>query len=648
MGNEKSALSGLEVDEKPVEITDFWIHKTANISGTSPQRASIFVSEPSLHCSASFGRPSPLEKAAKNLMLHRHPCILRYISSWCQGDKFFLATEEVKPLVQMIETQNTLQICIGLYSVLRALIFLHDKARSSHNNVCSSSIYVTSEGGWKLGGLEYLCRFAELTPTYLQKIRTYRYEGAISPDEDIKGLASLADIGSIDAYAFGTLAEDVLKLQRLGDVPGLTEFRRFCKENLQNADALLRSKLADVLQHSFFTHDFIRIHAFLEELPLKDNIDKETFFTNLAAQLRTFPEDIVAEQLGRLLLSRMVLLDYTAQKKLLPLVLKPKDQSDVADDCLFTAETFKSYLVPKLLQMFCIRDSSIRLVLLSHFKSFVNVFDEEELRTRVLPELLVGIKDIDNNLVCATLRALADVIPILGAATVIGGNRGKLFTDGRPNKSKDNGEVSSASLSSGTVAELDVARGIDNIAAAGHLPERPSPDGGEDRGESNFPSAEEEGTWSDWDAQEPSGDARNPASQSPEHSRCSKETLPAISSNSTSSIGSASTRLEVSSNVSEPTEAKFLKRPEISDISELDVKNSRSMISAKEEYDFFTDMEPVIKKTQILHVQQTQTVPKSIFDVKISNAKLDNVEETDGWDLDLSDWGSTELQGPNA
>ena len=47
----------------------------------------------------------------------------------------------------------------------------------------------------------------------------------------------------------------------------------------------------------------------------------------LVQQLKEFPEKIVAEQLGRLLLSRMVLLDYTAQKKLLPFVLKPKGKS---------------------------------------------------------------------------------------------------------------------------------------------------------------------------------------------------------------------------------------------------------------------------------------------------------------------------------
>lgn len=66
MGNEKSALSGLEIEEKAIEITDFWLQHSASLNRTNnPQSISVFISEPSLHTSASFGKPSPLERAAK-------------------------------------------------------------------------------------------------------------------------------------------------------------------------------------------------------------------------------------------------------------------------------------------------------------------------------------------------------------------------------------------------------------------------------------------------------------------------------------------------------------------------------------------------------------------------------------------------------
>lgn len=45
---------------------------------------------------------------------------------------------------------------------------------------------------------------------------------------------------------------------------------------------------------------------------------------SLMDELTGFPENLVAMQLGALLLSRMVLLDTTAQEILLPCVLHPK------------------------------------------------------------------------------------------------------------------------------------------------------------------------------------------------------------------------------------------------------------------------------------------------------------------------------------
>ncbi|XP_003487476.1 protein-associating with the carboxyl-terminal domain of ezrin isoform X1 [Bombus impatiens] len=632
MGNEKSALNGLKIDEKPVEITDFWTHYMACVNGYNAQRISVFVSEPSLHYNANFGNPSPLEKAAKNLMLYRHPCILKYVSSWSKGSKFFLATEQVKPLIQSIETQNTLQICMGLYSILRALVFLHEKAFVSHNNLCESSIYVTPEGCWKLGGLECLCKFNDLTSSYLQKIKSYRCEKAISINED--ATITLTNFTTIDVYAFGVLAEDILRQKDPDDVPSLSEFKQFCKENLQNPDPSLRCELSHVLQHPFFTHDFMRIYAFLNELVLKSNKEKEIFFGTLITQLRMFPENIVAEQLGRLLLSRMVLLDTTAQEQLLPFILKPKDGNDNTDSNLFSISTFKVYLVPKLLQMFCIRDVSIRLVLLSYFNSFVHIFQVDELKSQVLPELLVGIKDTNDHLVSATLKALADIVPILGAATVIGGNRGKLFTDGRPNKLKDNKKTKNSINAEFVIPTDSIQKVID-------LPERPSPDGGEDKKEITSSITEEEYTWSDWDIQETAD----------MHARISQSSDAIFQSQSNSndiSISDSTLRITTDAvlniDKNKTSELKLTKKSAgiISDISELDIKNSKLIDTCKEEYDYFTDMEPVIKKTQILHIQQPQILSKSVFDIKALNG-LETSEENNGWEEDLSDWGTEDV-----
>jgi SCY1-like protein 3 len=61
---------------------------------------------------------------------------------------------------------------------------------------------------------------------------------------------------------------------------------------------------------------------------------------------------------------------------------------------LFSLVTYRKYVVPRLLQMFCVRDAQIRLLLLAHFSSYCSSFTEEQLRTLVLPEVSFHSVDI--------------------------------------------------------------------------------------------------------------------------------------------------------------------------------------------------------------------------------------------------------------
>lgn len=280
--------------------------------------------------------------------------------------------------------------------------------------------------------------------------------------------------------------------------------------------------------------------------------------------------------------------------------------------------------------MFCIRDVSIRLLLLSHFSSFVHVFEVDELKNHILPELLVGIKDNNDSLVCATLRALADVVPILGAATVIGGNRGKLFTDGRPNKTQ-NRNIEDIRRALTFKQETSVFMNIDESNM--HLSERPSPDGGEDKREKEFPLIEEESTWSDWETQE-----------TITNDHCHVVDAPSDLVQSELQNNTCSTDLSSpgSESLSSTTKTKYTKKLVLSDITELDIKNSKVISCSNEEFDFFTDMEPVIQKTQVLHIPEVQS-PESMFDVKTLNVTLEEHEDN-AWEEDLNDLNIDDTQ----
>ena len=117
----------------------------------------------------------------------------------------------------------------------------------------------------------------------------------------------------------------------------------------------------------------------------------------------------------------------------------------------------------------------------------------------------MGIKDTDDAVVSGTLRSLAELVPILGGATVIGGTRLKLFTNGAPKTQIINiPPIISSNNKVGRKSSVVVA-----ATAAVALPERHEPDGGEDDSEKIMANVigTEEGDedadhWSDWEAED--------------------------------------------------------------------------------------------------------------------------------------------------
>lgn len=99
-------------------------------------------------------------------------------------------------------------------------------------------------------------------------------------------------------------------------------------------------------------------------------------------------------------------------------------------------QLYRDHIPPILLNILQVREMQIRLVLLRLFPLYVSMFSEEQLEKSVLPLILLGIKDSNDDIVGETLKALALMVPILGAHRVIGKRRKKVFADGSPSDAK--------------------------------------------------------------------------------------------------------------------------------------------------------------------------------------------------------------------
>lgn len=544
-------------------------------------------------------------------MLFRHPSILKYIphiSTWekkgSTSSTKFLATENCKPLSHLIKTQNSLEICLGLKNILNSLVFLVEYGKMRHLNVCFSSIYITNEGIWKLFGFEYLWPSQEVNNNLLEMSFSNRYSNAVDKNELINN-----GIG-IEQYAFATLCKEIFELMpREVNVPHNDEFRHYCTNHLQHRNPILRPELSAVLLHPYFNHDFVAIHSFLSEIPLKDPTEKQQFFTDLVDKLRTFDENDVAIHLGDFLLSRLVLLDPTAQISVTPFVLDPKCDDIVPG--VFSTKTFIKFIIPKLKQVFCVHDVQIRLILLEHFHKFMSLFTEEDLTGLILPQLLLGIKDTNDILVSMTLRCLADLVAILGATVVIGKNRSRLFADGRPQRVPEASihhwteprSISPVVESAGQFSSHNmVIRDYNDLSRLSYtdvsnenlLSERLSPDGGEAGEEKD----KDDDQWSDWDEE---------SAKTPD--------------------------LTVENDLQIHSTKSVLVNDEIERLNSMMKATVKS--NNDKEIDFFKDMEPVIAKTQFLVIEEKKEQENPSQINRLQANLNENVTE-EGWDE--SDW----------
>ncbi|XP_076043349.1 uncharacterized protein LOC143026587 [Oratosquilla oratoria] len=499
MGNTEGSLSQLEVQRDNGQVFEDWTMAPGELSG---QPVTVFSAS---HPPTSRKRPY-IERALQASKVYRHPGLLKYIDGGDVGGEIIVVTERVSPLLHMnLSKMSPLHVSTGLASIVETLIFLHDRAGVSHNNVSPASIFVNSEGTWKLWGLEYSCSFGDLTQDHIERISSYCHEKSIPPDD--KSRISPSYQHARDCFAFAKLVEQVLLPQVLEELPAAPDFLNVMRATAQHKDWTKRPRLSVLAAHQFFSHDFLQLYHNLTNILLMADDQRDLFLKDLAENLRKYPEDLVAGTMVGALLSRPVLMHPSAATQLLPALLTPKTASGEKTDIgLFSKSVYAAHVIPPLLKLFSVHDATVRCILLKYLPHYVSLIKQDILAEVVLPELLLGIRDINDALVAATLHGLACLVPLLGANTVIGSNRQVIFATAKPKalsrrqaqdvmllRSVPTRPVNTFTKSEVTlqvtsevripsISDADV-RSLDNISidsiATSQIPERSSPDGGE-------------------------------------------------------------------------------------------------------------------------------------------------------------------------
>ena len=160
-----------------------------------------------------------------------------------------------------------------------------------------------------------------INQSFLESTRSQRYEKGISLEE--KTSVPIRDHRARDVYSLGVLIDEVLTEVKDHDEV-IVSFLEMARKQLQAQEQMHRPSLSTALDHPYFQdQDYLKLVAFLTDLPLKSFEEKKDFFVSLSERLYLLPEKVIASQLSSLLLSRMVILDPSAVQHFIPNMLTP-------------------------------------------------------------------------------------------------------------------------------------------------------------------------------------------------------------------------------------------------------------------------------------------------------------------------------------
>ncbi|KAF5403977.1 N terminal kinase protein like [Paragonimus heterotremus] len=378
----------------------------------------------------------------------RHPNILNWIAGTdTTGPKvpneYHIVTERVVPLRDYLrlkaDTGNFNFISSwGIHQISRALAFLNDDAKISHNATRLDAVFVTSSGEWKLGALDFAgpvdspppairatASFVHMNQTggapLIQIIALFRARLWTSIDPYLP-----PDNRLVDSWGLGCLIweifnpECVLRERSQLTAPSslerlpkslVPEYRRLVATNAGRG-AKRRSTVAQFLVQSrdadkagFFANEYVDTLLFLEEIQLKDALEKSRFLASLAEQVSNFPDDVCRHKILPHLLNGLRYGSAGIEALIPVLRLIP----------LLSNAEFETDVLPCLVKLFTSPERATRVRLLEQLPNFVANLPAKAVETQIFVPVCTGFSDANPVVRETTVRAMIHLAPKLSS-----------------------------------------------------------------------------------------------------------------------------------------------------------------------------------------------------------------------------------------
>ncbi|EGG15150.1 SCY1 family protein kinase [Cavenderia fasciculata] len=337
--------------------------------------------------------PSKLEVARngfKRAKTIRHPNFITYIDGLETDSNIYIVTETITPLDEAIQDIKKFDDAIswGIYQITNGLSFLSGK-NLTHGNLCMTTIFVNKSGDWKLGGLDLVCDVRDANPllkTHVDLVPAKYRAPEVSKAQwsQINTAPSFA----IDAWMLGCLMYECYSgvMSKSEDVRELASIPKSLQPSYQkcfSSKPEQRLNPQKFLESSYFSNIFVETCTFLENITLKDQFEKETFFKKLDQHLDKLPTNICKFKILPHLITAFEI--GPINTKILGTLLKISSN--------LSTEEYTTKVVPSVVKWFAMDDRGLRVNLLENLEHYIQHLSSTVINDQIFPNVVNGFND---------------------------------------------------------------------------------------------------------------------------------------------------------------------------------------------------------------------------------------------------------------
>jgi len=305
---------------------------------------------------------------------------------------------------------------MGLHQVCSALSFLNNDCKLIHGGINSGAVVVTETLDWRLHGFDLLTEHQWQGECLLAASSWAVGSQYKSGEVGRSDWVSLRDYPpwAVDAWGLGCLIQEVYSGRLLQQTEDLRSIDSIPKDLLPYYQKLLasapdrRMNPAKLQESGVLRNKLVEIVHFLDNLALKEGVEKDAFFKRLSSSLPSIPPPV-------------------AQRKLLPALASALEFGGAPSIALSTLLTIGESLLPEertkrivpvLSKLFASQDRSIRRGLLENIHMYGASLPDSLVEEQIFNNVAAGFTDQNPYMRELTLKSMVILGPKLGQKTL--------------------------------------------------------------------------------------------------------------------------------------------------------------------------------------------------------------------------------------